>query len=89
MKKFVILILIVTGFGFAEDWPKDKTVGYRGDTTGNFPGTNPPITWSRIAVNSIVKGLYCSPLKPKGEGKEGVLMDDGIPRDWLVLGPLI
>lgn len=62
-------------------------VGWRGDGTGVFPKTDPPTTWSRIATNSIVTGLYCSSSKPKSQEAEGVLIDDGHPRNWLVLGP--
>src|SRR3954449_10410136 len=63
----------------------DNTIGWRGDGTGKYPGTHPPVTWSR--TSTAVKALRFSAENPGG-ADSGTAMSDGVIREWLVVGPL-
>jgi len=61
------------------------TQGWRGDGSGKYPNADPPLSWGRIS--KAVNGLRYSAQRP-AEGIAGKPMRDGVPREWLVLGPL-
>ena len=63
----------------------ERPIGWRGDGTGKYPGATPPVHWGRIATS--VKNLRSQVTKPK-EGETGKPMDNGIIREWLILGPV-
>jgi len=63
-----------------------ESLGWRGDGTGKFPDTNPPLTWER--VSPAMKGLRFQAKKPEGEQASGKPMLDGVIREWLLLGPV-
>ncbi len=63
----------------------DRSFGWRGDGSGQFPGATPPVNWGRTAAG--VKGLRSQATKPK-EGETGKPIPDGVIREWLVLGPV-
>ncbi len=63
----------------------ERPVGWRGDGSGRYPAANPPVSWGSVATS--VKGLRSQATKPK-EGETGMLIPDGVIREWLVLGPI-
>ena len=69
-------------------WGAEFPTGWRHDGTGRYPEATPPVTWSRTAVGSVVKGLHSSADRPKGDTPDGALaIPRGYVRRWLLLGP--
>jgi outer membrane protein assembly factor BamB len=61
--------------------------GWRGNRTGLWPEGHPPLVWQRIAKGAM-EGLRCRADKPAGaDAGDAPLVEKGLPRDWLVLGP--
>ena len=61
--------------------------GWRGNRTGLWPEGNPPLVWRRIAKGAM-EGLRCQGGKPAGgNAADAPLVEKGLLRDWLVLGP--
>ncbi|MCZ7644611.1 MAG: hypothetical protein M5U26_04885 [Planctomycetota bacterium] len=61
--------------------------GWRRDGRGLYPECTPPLTWSREAVDPVVKTLIAQSDKPKGDdASQARPIPDGIIRQWLVLG---
>ena len=72
----------------AEESPAAKTVGWRGNWTGVFPDAHPPTEWSRLA-KGVVAGMTCQAARPaEGAAGGGKPLDAGLPRDWLIVGPM-
>ena len=70
---------------FAEGAP--PTVGWRGNWTGLFPDADPPVQWARIA-KGVVAGTTCQAARPAdGLAKGGRALDQGLVREWLIIGP--
>jgi hypothetical protein len=63
-----------------------QTTGWRGDGTGIYPDTTPPIQWSRISKS--INDLRYQATAPDPEKASGQPMADGVIRDWLILGPI-
>ena len=71
----------------AADARAPGTVGWRGNWTGLYPNADPPVEWARIA-KGVVAGMTCQAAKPaEGAPKGGQRVNDGLIRDWLVIGP--
>jgi hypothetical protein len=62
--------------------------GWRGNGTGLYPDAAPPLEWSRVPRGAL-DGLRAQADRPK-DGKPGdaALVEKGLLRDWLVLGPI-
>ncbi|MHB1033075.1 MAG: outer membrane protein assembly factor BamB family protein [Pirellulales bacterium] len=68
--------------------PSPATYGWRGNWTGIFPQADPPTQWRRVA-KGLVSGMTCQSAKPAdGASRGSQAVDEGLIRDWLVLGPL-
>lgn len=68
-------------------WAGEPASGWRGNMTGLWPQANPPLKWSRIPRGAM-EGLRASTTKPaNGDPKDAPLVEKGLIRDWLVLGP--
>jgi outer membrane protein assembly factor BamB len=84
LKSFLPLltILIVAGVPAAE-----PANGWRGNGTGLWPETNPPIEWHRIPRGAM-EGLRALADKPEdAKAHDAALVEKGLIRNWLVLGP--
>ena len=79
-------LMVVAASAHAEEVPEVQ--GWRRDGRGLYPEATPPLSWSREAVDSVVKTLRCQVDKPKGDAVGGaVAIPRGdIPR-WLGIGP--
>jgi outer membrane protein assembly factor BamB len=65
----------------------ETSIGWRGDGTGCYPGTQPPVEWSRKS-KGIARTLLTQAKKPVGESLENAKpMRDGAIRQWLGIGP--
>lgn len=85
MKK-TLLALILAGTGISAH--AQQIDGWRRDGNGLYPEANPPLTWSREAIDPMVKGLRCQADKPKGEAAQGAMaIPKGTVRRWLAIGP--
>ena len=87
--KFSVIFIGLFLFANAETIrPAENTIsiGWRGDSTGKFPDTDPPITWGR--VSNAIKSLRFQAHKPDGTEASGKTMLDGVSREWLILGPV-
>lgn len=73
-------LLILHPWAAAED-----TVGWRGNWTGLWPNAKPPLEWHRTP-KGVLADLRFQADKP-GEKADGALMQDGLVRNWLMLGP--
>ncbi len=62
-----------------------EITGWRGDGTGKYPAATPPLNWSQSSTR--VETLRFSAETPIG-ADAGSVMQDGVIRDWLVVGPL-
>lgn len=60
--------------------------GWRGDGSGIYPNTNPPIHWQQISA--AVDALRYQVRPPDGDAPSGQAMPDGVIHDWLILDPL-
>ncbi len=62
--------------------------GWRGDGTGIYTNTNPPIRWQR--VSKAVDALRYQVQPPEGDepSPSAQSMPDGVIHDWLILDPL-
>ena len=88
MRWKTVTVLGVLCVAAAATWGAEFPTGWRHDGTGRYPEATPPVTWSRTAVDSIVKGLHSSADRPKGDTPEGALaIPRGYVRRWLLLGP--
>jgi len=67
----------------------DHITGWRGNWTGRFPDTDPPLTWER-RIKSPLKDLRCQGKKPKAadEATADRVLWTGRIHDWLLLGPV-
>ena len=63
----------------------ERPVGWRGDGSGKYPAAEPPIHWGRVAKS--MRQLRAQAARP-GDGETGKPIDDGIIREWLILGPV-
>jgi hypothetical protein len=68
----------------------ERPVGWRGDGSGSYVVSDPPVTWSRRAMTPI-REFRCSADKPTHDRKEGVALVEHSGKfqiaEWLVLGP--
>ena len=81
----LIVGLVPVSSCFAEGAP--PTVGWRGNWTGLFPDADPPVQWARIA-QGVVAGTTCQAARPAdGSAKGGRALDQGLVREWLIIGP--
>ena len=64
----------------------EHPVGWRGDSSGRFPGANPPLEWYRRPKGAFFS-LRVLAAKPKGNGIEGQPLNMGSLREWMVAGP--
>src|SRR5262245_7612760 len=61
--------------------------GWRGNGTGLWPDATPPLEWSRTPRGAL-EGLRAQADRPKDDKPgEAPLVEKGLVRDWLVLGP--
>lgn len=61
--------------------------GWRGNSTGLWPGSHPPTQWLRIP-HGAMEGLRASVDRPPGPGAgDTPRVEKGQVRDWLVIGP--
>lgn len=61
--------------------------GWRGNGTGLWPDAAPPLEWHRIPQGAL-EGLRASAHRPgNAEAGDAPLVEKGLLRDWLVLGP--
>ncbi len=65
----------------------EPTSGWRGNQTGLWPNAKGPVEWSRIPKGAI-EGLRCRANRPAdAEAGDSTLVEKGLIREWLVLGP--
>jgi outer membrane protein assembly factor BamB len=65
----------------------DPATGWRGNGTGLWPDATPPLEWGRIPRGAL-DGLRSQATLPQGaEAEQATLVEKGLLRDWLVLGP--
>lgn len=65
----------------------EPTSGWRGNRTGLWPEAQTPIEWSRIPQGAI-EGLRCRSNRPAdAEAGDSTVVEKGLIREWLVLGP--
>ena len=83
MRRLSFCTLLAILFTFTAS--AETIVGWRGDGSGCYPDATPPVTWGR--VSKAVKGLRFQVQKPGAEAS-GKSMEDGVVREWLVLGPV-
>ena len=82
------LIVLLAAACWAAEGPGAKTVGWRGNWTGLYGDADPPIEWGR-AVQGVLAGATCQAAKPAEAAPAGATkLDDGLIRDWLIIGPL-
>src|SRR5262245_51123959 len=68
-------------------WAADPASGWRGNATGLWPDANPPLEWGRTPRGAL-DGSRASPSRPSSdEPGKAALVEKGLLRDWLVLGP--
>jgi outer membrane protein assembly factor BamB len=60
--------------------------GWRGNGTGRWPDARPPLEWHRVA-KGVITDLRTRADRPDAKAIDGVRLQKGIVRDWLVLGP--
>jgi hypothetical protein len=61
--------------------------GWRGNGTGLWPDARTPLEWSRIPRGAL-DGMRAQADRPKDEKPgDAPLVEKGLVRDWLVLGP--
>jgi len=66
---------------------EEALTGWRGNTTGLYPGATPVTEWGRRS-KGIVPGLRISASKPTGGGPgDAQPIRNNYPKQWLVLGP--
>jgi outer membrane protein assembly factor BamB len=76
------LFVLVTAVQTAE-----PVSGWRGNGTGLWPGTRPPVHWHRLPRGAL-DGLRASADPPRGQGHgDAPQVAKGLVRDWLVAGP--
>lgn len=67
---------------------QDATVGWRGNWTGLWPDYKGPLEWHRLA-RGIMDGLRARADRPTGKAEaDASQVENGLIRDWLVLGPI-
>src|SRR5262249_31254040 len=65
----------------------DPVSGWRGNGTGLWPEARPPLEWYRLPRGAL-DGLRATAKRPaKGGPGNAPLVEKGLIRDWLVLGP--
>lgn len=66
-----------------------KTAGWRGNWTGLYPDATPPAEWGRLAKGAVATAR-CQAARPASADAPpvGQPLDDGLIRDWLIVGPL-
>src|SRR5258708_4257237 len=65
----------------------DPVSGWRGNGTGLWPEARPPLEWHRFPRGAL-DGLRATAKRPaKEESGDAPLVEKGLIRDWLVLGP--
>lgn len=68
-------------------WAGDPTSGWRGNATGLWPDANPPLEWGRTPHGAL-EGLRAGANRPPSdEAGNAALVEKGLLRDWLVIGP--
>jgi outer membrane protein assembly factor BamB len=78
-------VLFLLPFSASGDEPFS---GWRGNGTGLWPRAQPPLHWGRTPRGAM-DGLRASAAKPRDKNPgEAPLVEKGLIRDWLVLGPL-
>jgi outer membrane protein assembly factor BamB len=66
---------------------EEVSAGWRGNWTGLYPDARPPIEWGRTP-RGVVTDLRSCAGKPDARAADNApLIDNGLVRDWLVLGP--
>lgn len=60
--------------------------GWRGNGTGRWPDARPPLEWYRVP-KGVIADLRAQPGRPSPRATDGLPLEKGIVRDWLVLGP--
>lgn len=61
--------------------------GWRGNATGLWPDANPPLEWGRTPRGAL-EGLRAAANRPPNdEPGNASLVEKGLLRDWLVIGP--
>ena len=96
MSKYFSLLILVAVSAFdtlgtsrcsAAEAPVSETYGWRGNWTGRFPEANPPVRCGRTA-KGILAGLTYQAARPAEQSARGSQsIEDGLIRDWLVIGP--
>jgi outer membrane protein assembly factor BamB len=87
------LLLLGIGARYADADPKTTVSahaasGWRGNGTGLWLEGRPPLTWRRVPRGAL-DGLRASSQSPHGAAVgDAPLVEKGLLRDWLVLGPL-
>jgi len=82
------LLVLPAGHCPAGEAPVPKTFGWRGNWTGLYPDASPPLRWGRIAEGAVA-GMSCQAAKPAlSTARAAQPVQNGLIRDWLVLGPL-
>src|SRR5262245_36222667 len=65
----------------------DPVSGWRGNMTGLWPDTHPPLEWHRIPRGAL-DGMRATADRPKGrDAADAPLVSKGLVREWLVIGP--
>jgi outer membrane protein assembly factor BamB len=65
----------------------DTATGWRGNGTGLWPDSHPPLEWRRIP-KGVLAGLRARAERPDDKAApNGAPLAKGLVRDWLVLGP--
>jgi outer membrane protein assembly factor BamB len=84
----LLLIALACRFVCAEVSGATPQMGWRGDGNGKYPDANPPLDWGR--TSNCLKTMAAQARKPKPDQAPSNLgsMNDGVIRQWLVLGPV-
>jgi hypothetical protein len=84
----LLLIALACRFVCAEVSGATPQMGWRGDGNGKYPDANPPLDWGR--TSNCLKTMAAQARKPKPDQAPSNLgsMNDGVIRQWLVLGPI-
>lgn len=87
MRRRELTATLLTFITLASSHASEPANGWRGNGTGLWPNARPPLEWHRIPRGAM-DGLRAAARPPKGnEARQAVLVEKGLIRDWLVLGP--
>src|SRR5436853_51782 len=84
----MVRVLAVALLLLSVTWPvcAEPANGWRGNGTGRWPDARPPLEWHRYP-QGVVTDLRIRADRPDAKKSDGLPLQKGIIRDWLVLGP--